>query len=184
MSPQRHKFLALRVYRTRDAKAYDELCDVYMVKIRRYVALKLPRGEDADEVTGEVFLRGWEYMTANQVNHVGSFFFQIAKNLIADFYRSRKPVEALGDKEESVPVNSSLEVQLDAKDEVAVLSRHLRGLKTEHAEVLTLRFFNEMSVGEISRIVGKTPNAVRVLIFRARQALSKSLKKVDNNPSK
>lgn len=178
MSPQRLKFLALRVYRSRDAQAYDELCDEYMQKVKRFVAHKLPRGEDADEVTGEVFLRGWEYMTANAVTNVSAFFYQIAKNLIADFYRSRKLTQPLGEMEDMVKApGSSVENRLDAKDEVSLITEHLSKLKAEHSDILVMRFFNEMSISEIATVLNKNSNAVRVLLFRAKQALNRSLKK-------
>ena len=44
-------------------------------------------------------------------------------------------------------------------------------LKDEYREVLTLRFVNEMSITEIAEALEKSKGNVRVLIYRALQAL-------------
>src|SRR5690348_16569426 len=95
MSPTRVKFLAFRVYRFQDRQAYDDLYAYFGPKLYRFLAFKLPRGEDAEELTGEVFLRAWEYMVASDVQEVGGLYFKIARNLIADFYRKHQATSEL-----------------------------------------------------------------------------------------
>ena len=76
MSALREKFLAFRVYRYADREAYGEIYDLFADRIRRFLVFKLPRTEDADELTSEVFLRGWEYMSSGAVNNMNAFFFR------------------------------------------------------------------------------------------------------------
>ena len=59
MQPIQSKFLAFRIFHARDAEAYRQLYREYRSKIHRFLAMKLPRHEDADEAASEVFLRGW-----------------------------------------------------------------------------------------------------------------------------
>ena len=171
MSPTRIKFLAFRVYRFRDSKSYDDLYVYFGQKVYRFLAFKLPRGEDAEELTAEVFLRAWEYMVASDVQEVGGLFFKIARNLVADFYRKYQPTTELLETSPAAIGKGSLADDVAERLEVERLRASIDRLKPDQSEVLTLRFFHDMSVDEIAAVLQKTPNNVRVLIHRARQAL-------------
>lgn len=170
MSTLRQKFLAFRVYRHRDSAAYGEIYDLFADRIRRFLAFKLPRNEDADELTSEVFLRGWEYMTTGAVNNLNAFFFRIARNLVADFYRKYKITEGI-EQAEQYDDGISLEGEVATKIAGDELLETMRTLKDEYREVLVMRYLSEMEVGEIASALEKTPNSIRVLLHRAKKAL-------------
>lgn len=171
MSDQYIKFLALRIYRNRDAKAFDELYDLYWRRLHRYLLTKLPRPEDATEITSEVFLRGWEYMTSSRVDNVTGLVYRIARNLVADFYRTQKTTESLDDHEPFLAAPGSLEKEVMVKNETEGLLIQLKSLKDEYREVIVLRFLNEMDIAEIAEALEKTPNHVRVTLHRALKSL-------------
>lgn len=167
---RRQSFLLFRIYRFQDTKAYAELYDLYYTRIRRFVFFKVPAGSEVDEVTAEVFLRAWEYMTSSRVDHAGALFYRIARNLIADYYRKRQE-EISTDQIMELPDETDLAKEVEGKEEVAALMLLLREIKEEYREILHMRYLDEMSVKEISQILEKTPNHVRVNLHRARQAL-------------
>jgi RNA polymerase sigma-70 factor, ECF subfamily len=167
---RRQSFLLFRIYRFQDTKAYAELYDLYYTRIRRFVFFKVPEGPEVDEVTAEVFLRGWEYMTSSRVDHAGALFYRIARNLIADYYRKRQE-EISTDQIVELPDRVDLASDVADKEEAQALILLLRELKEEYREILHMRYLDEMSVKEISQILEKTPNHVRVNLHRARQAL-------------
>ena len=176
MSTLREKFLAFRVYRYQDSTAYGEIYDMFADRIRRFLAFKLPRNEDADELAGEVFLRGWEYMTSSAVNNLNAFFFRIARNLVADFYRKYKITEdldAVSDKDDGISVSEEIALKIESDE----LIESLRGIKDEYREVLVMRYLSEMEVGEIASALEKTSNSVRVLLHRAKKALQEKVGK-------
>lgn len=176
MSTLREKFLAFRVYRYQDSTAYGEIYDMFADRIRRFLAFKLPRNEDADELAGEVFLRGWEYMTSSAVNNLNAFFFRIARNLVADFYRKYKITEeldALSEKDDGISVSEKIALKIESDK----LIESLRGIKDEYREVLVMRYLSEMEVGEIASALEKTSNSVRVLLHRAKKALQEKVGK-------
>lgn len=172
------KFLAFRVFRARDGEAYRQLYQEYRDAVYRFLALKLPRHEDVDEVGSDVFLRGWEYMTSNMVEYPQALFYKIAENLIAAFYqqRARRPQEALTDAmEETIPGQTSLAEEVAAADGMAKLLEKIDQLKDEYRQVLLLKYVDELSVEEIAVQLGKTANNVRVILFRARESIKKIL---------
>lgn len=171
MSDQYTKFLALRIYRNRDAKAFDELYDLYWRRLHRYLLTKLPRPEDATEIASEVFLRAWEYMTSSRVENVTGLVYRIARNLVADFYRTQKATEVLEEYEAVLAAPGSIEKDAMVKNETEQLLIHLKSLKEEYREVIVLRFLNEMDIAEIAEALEKTSNHVRVTLHRALKSL-------------
>ncbi len=172
---QHQRFLLFRIYQYQDTNAFAELYDIYYPRIRRYVHFRLPASEDVDELTAEVFLRGWEYATSSRVEQGGALFYRIAKNLIADFYRARVHTEELSEdlvSKEGQYIND----EIDARDQVGRILVAIKELKEEYQDILVMRFIDEMSVKEISEALEKTPNTIRVLLHRARKALEQKLK--------
>lgn len=174
MSALREKFLAFRVRRYGDRDAFGEIYDLFADRIRRFLVFKLPRTEDADELTSEVFLRGWEYMSSGAVNNLNAFFFRIARNLVADFYRKYKPTDGI-EFAEHIDDGTSVQEDVATKIEGDELLAQLRTLKDEYREVLVMRYLSEMEVGEIASALEKTPNSIRVLLHRAKKALQEKV---------
>jgi RNA polymerase sigma-70 factor (ECF subfamily) len=172
---RQHNFLLVRVFRYQDADAYAELYDNYYNRIRRHIAFKIGRKEDVEELASEVFLRGWEYATSSQVENANAFFYRIASNLVADFYRSREkkrsyPIEIVEDLLED---SQSIIEDIDNKQEVKRLLTKILQLKDEYRDILVMRFLDELSIKEIAEALEKTPNATRVTLHRAKNALSR-----------
>lgn len=170
------QLLAFRVFTVRDTDAYRRLYEEYDAPIRRFLAAKLRRREDVDELCSEVFLRGWEYMTANRVENPRALFYRVAHNLIVDHYRasSAVPESVLVETlEEVLPDPSSLVEEVATKQEMSALLEKLRQLKKEYQEVLLMKYVQEFSVEEIAGALQKSSNAIRVLLFRAKRALRK-----------
>lgn len=174
MQRTKQQFLAYRVFRFRDANAYQALYREFVVPIERQLSLKLPRREDVDELTSEVFLRGWEYMTANSVDYPQAFFFRIASNLVASFYRSAKVTESLDSATaQQVAAPGSLAQETEAKEALESLLKKMGSLKDVYQLVLRLRYIDERSIEEIASDLGKSPTNIRVLLHRAKNAFKK-----------
>jgi RNA polymerase sigma-70 factor (ECF subfamily) len=168
----RHKFLLFRVYRFQDSEAYGELYDIFFERIRRFLYFKLPTREDVDEATNEVFLRGWEYATSSRVEQVNAFFYRVARNVIADFYRHRKQEDSLEAAEE-LTARTDIEKEASDREEQKDLLRRLAKMREEYRDVLMMRYLDEMSIHEIGQALEKSSANVRVLLYRAKKALEK-----------
>lgn len=171
MTMRRQKFLLFRVYQFRDTQAYGEIYDVFYAKIRRYIFFKLPSEEEVDELTAEVFLRGWEFATASKVENASALFYRIARNLIADFYRQRRETLSLEENQIEFESKEKLAENVASKLESAELIKQLKRLKDEYREVLVMKYLNEMTTSEIATALDKSANNVRVTLHRAKKAL-------------
>ena len=62
----------------------------------------------------------------------------------------------------------------------ADLSEKLSELKEEYREVIILKYVNELSTGEMAEILDKSKGNIRVLSFRAMEALRKIINTEEN----
>src|SRR5579862_2288407 len=77
---------------TGNSSAFGELYDHYQPMIYRFVAVKVSRREEAEDITHQVFLSAW--INIKNYKHRGhpfsSWLYQIARNQVIDHYRSKR----------------------------------------------------------------------------------------------
>jgi RNA polymerase sigma-70 factor (ECF subfamily) len=183
---EKYLFLKLRV--AKDPEAFGELYNIYVDQIFRFVYFKVSRKEEAEDLTAEVFLKTWQYISEEkEIKSLKAFLYQIARNSVIDFYRKRNVENYFGKSGESEEENEKLqeknitdprknpleEIQLNS--DIEEVKKALQNLKDEYREVIVLKYVEEMSIGEIANILGKTNGAVRVLAHRAIQMLKEAV---------
>jgi RNA polymerase sigma-70 factor (ECF subfamily) len=67
---------------------------------------------------------------------------------------------------------------LENKERTAIINKALYKLKEEDRVLLTLFYFEEISIKEISKIMDLTDDNVKVKLFRSRKKLANILKNV------
>lgn len=131
--------------------------------------------QDAEDITAETFLKVWQYIKeGKKVKSLQAFLYQVARNLVIDFYRRKGvPTESIDEAEITIADRSdlSLEEKMALKSDMAQVESALRQLKDAYREVIVLHFLNELSLSETAKIIGKTPGAARVLLHRGMKAL-------------
>lgn len=168
-----------------DTDAFSEVYDTFFEKIYRFIYLKVPTSQDAEDLSAETFLKTWHHIhDQKSVASLQAFLYQIARNCVVDFYRKRGNAiaESLDEIEDTVIVadrtDLSLEEKMSLKGDMAQIETALRKLKDSYREALVLHYLNELSVGEVAKIVQKSNGATRVLLHRALKALKEVLREV------
>ena len=164
------KLLLYKVRIKKDPEAFAQLYDFYVEPIYRFVYFKLSNREDAEDITSEVFLKTWNYLTASET-HVNSFrhlIYKIARNRIIDVYRERAnrmecPIETI----QNTAITADLRKNIEIKDEGERLLLVMKKLKSEYQEVIHLKYVEGLSAGDIAEILEKRYINVRVLLHRA-----------------
>jgi len=159
-------------------KQFLELYDVHVGKIYRYIFFRVGAEETAQDLTSDVFLKSWEWLNGEsaisarnkQLENPRAFFYQVARNLIADFYRQkdRSPIslEEIADKSIADKKSGPMEEVAKAM-EMDSVREALRQLNDDYREVIIWRYLDEMEIKEIAQILEKSEGAVRVLLSRA-----------------
>lgn len=157
--------------------------DAHADALFRHACFRISNRERALDLTQETFIKAWEYLRGSgEIRHWKSFLYRILNNLIIDEYRRKKeqsldalfaddPVHA----EESIAVDGRTETE-DRLDEELLLAQMrslILALPERHRTVLTLRYIDGFSLGEIAQTLGTSENVISVRIHRATERLKK-----------
>ena len=171
------KLLLYQIRIKKDPEAFAKIYDLYARRIYRFVYFKVSSEEEAQDITADAFLKAWQYLLdekGREVKHLNALLYSIARNRVIDHYRSRaarETVPLIEEAEELISDDRLEQEKAEARIDTQFLEKHLRLLKDEYREVLVMKFLDEMDNAEISRILGKQPGNVRVLVHRATEAL-------------
>ena len=163
-------------------QSFTILYDQHIERIYRFIYLKVDSSETAEDLCSEVFARVWKGFSgieSEQVENPQAFIYQIARNVIADHYREKSKVKIVAIEEvvEDNESNESIEEQTMVNLEMDRIQKILLKLKEDYQNYIIWRYLDELSILEISQIIGKSQDSVRVGVHRALQALKRELEK-------
>jgi RNA polymerase sigma-70 factor (ECF subfamily) len=161
----------------RDAEAYLRLSEAYLDRIYRHLYYRVASTSEAEDLTEQVFWTGWEGIARDDLRSTpfGVWLYRLAQTLVTDYNcapRVPKPLDSVA--------RSTLDVAeivgaLTGALTVAEVPTALAGLRTEHQQVIVLRFIEEVSLPMVSQILGTSDGATRQLQHRALLALGRVL---------
>jgi RNA polymerase sigma-70 factor (ECF subfamily) len=158
-----------------DPGAFDALYSRYVTRIYRYIRLRVSEEQDALDLTQQVFLKALDALPRYHPFGIpfSAWLFRIARNAVTDHHRRSKSSIAWDLLPESLhPIS-------DADPETAALSHEsfsalhatLENLDPYRRELLALRFASELTVREISAVLGKPEATVKSDLRRTLQRL-------------
>ena len=157
-----------------DSGAFAALYDNYVDQVYRHVYYHVSSRTDAEDITQEAFIKAWKAMA--KYKRTGAplvaWLIAIARNLIADHYRTRKETIHLEQFPEQAEVaGNSAETNPEAIAEASFKQSYVRQavlkLKGEKQKVILMRFIDGFSYGKIAKVLHKSEGAVRVIQYRA-----------------
>ena len=167
-----------------DRSAEEELISRLRDRIRMYVSSFIhPVEDDLKDITSEIEmilltnLRQAKF-DPNRRTSAGTYAYGIARNKVREYLRAKKAnKDRINDpvmKNSDVPdVTSGIENE----DLRRVLRIQINQLKTKYRKVLYLRFFEEMSVSQISKLLNIPPHRVSERLNYALKLLQKRCQK-------
>lgn len=160
-----------------EQSAIKLLFERHHVRVFRFI-LRLVRNEAiADELTNEVFLEVWRHANSYEGNSAPmTWILSIAYHRAISSLR-RKREESL-DEEQTLELADEApdpEVSLLTEDKAMLLRNCIETLPAEQRTIIDLAYFQELSVSEVSEVVGIPEGTVKTRLFNARKRLSKLL---------
>lgn len=158
-----------------DPDHFQELYRTYFPRVYAYVAYRLGRTQDAEDVVSEVFFKVVRHMGEFAGQGEGAFaawLFQIARNAIADFYRRNGKVIEAWDALDHLHDNATPPEGLVVQSEDEQLMRHLIGtLSPRRQQVILLKFFAGLRNHEIAVILNLDARSVASHLYRGLEEL-------------
>jgi len=155
-----------------DPESFGELCRRYyhsLVAVADSILLDHHLAEDAAQESLAAACRQLAKLKKQERfgPWIDAICRNIAKDILRELQRQRKPVEAYHERE--------CDYQDD--DQKAILAEALQQLPQHLREVVFLRFYNEMSYRQMSNVLGETEQAIDGRIRRAKKKIAVYLKK-------
>ena len=161
-----------------EAESFGILYDHYSSPIYRFIFLKVNNKSLAEDLFHEVFLSAWQNI--NNYSHKGfpfsSWLYQIARNRVIDYYRTKKDFTEISDEEDRF-ITLTAENVIDHSLNMEKIKGALDQLSEEQSNVIILRFINDLSPAEIALVLNKSEGAVRLMQHIAIANLKKILNK-------
>jgi RNA polymerase sigma-70 factor, ECF subfamily len=163
--------------RNGDTWAFGMIFDHYHEAIYRFIASRVQRPSDAEDLTQHVFVKALEALPRYEARGVpfGGWLFRLARNAVIDHVRTRHEHAELDAVIGWAHGDSGPDEIAVVRQELDAVGSALNGLTEEQREAIALRFFAGLSAREAAEAMGKQEGTVRGLQFRAIAALRRQL---------
>ncbi|MDO8481788.1 MAG: RNA polymerase sigma factor [bacterium] len=163
---------------TQEERDLLEAFDANADALFRHASFRLSDRERAYDLTQDTFLKAWDYLAnGGAIKHYKSFLYKVLHNLIIDEYRkksSRSLDELLEDEAVAPSVEALLsegsaretEERVDERVLVEKIRSFIPELPEDYRVVVTMRFVDDFSIGDIAKTIGASENVVSVRIHR------------------
>ncbi len=160
--------------------AFKYLVDKYK---DRSLALILKVTNDralAEDALQEAFISAFRNLNSYRSDaEFSTWFYRIAYNSALATLRKEKKHPKNYSTSDDTPLANEIRMEsnfLELRDKRVILNEILSRLKDEDRTILTLFYYNDQKVSEISSIMGLKESNVKVRLFRARNTLEIALK--------
>lgn len=155
---------------------FEAIYNQYRDRIRNYIAVKT-NSATADDLTQQAFLKAMENFHLFKYNSsIFTWLFKIAQNIVKNEYRTKSrnkemlhEVIDFQSQSISLDIARNVDIRLD-------ISTALARLNELDQQIISLRFFVDCTLLEISKIIGMPQSAVKNRLYRALNKLKKELK--------
>ena len=151
----------------------DELYRAQLVPLCRFLRLKLPDRQEAEEVAHEAYMRLCKADKRTRIENPRSFLYRIAVNLVTDRYRALKHKRAEVNIDD-VQVHTELvyeginpERQAAVSQQIAVLTEVVKNLPPKCREVFIMHRFKQITHTDIASQLGISRQMVEKHVAKA-----------------
>ncbi|MCA9386453.1 sigma-70 family RNA polymerase sigma factor [Candidatus Dojkabacteria bacterium] len=162
-----------------DLSAFDQIYSFYFNRVYGYCFKRTSNHSITEEIVSQVFLKAVEnikkFDTKKQVRF-GSWLYTTAHNLIIDFFRATKKYTSFENWQ--IETTDNLEHQLSVSEYQKQVAFVMTKLKPRYQKVLSLRFFSELELSEIAKIMKTSNKNISVVLYRAGKDFEKKYRKI------
>ena len=185
-TPREDEAVLVARLRSGDSRAFEELVRTHMARLLRVARRFLDSEEDARDAVQDAFIAAFRSIGEfESTARLSTWLHRIVINaaLMKLRTRRRKPEDDIEtylprfledghQVESSVPwTESSAETELERTETANLVRAAISRLPESYRVVLMMRDIEELSTEETAQMLGLTPNAVKIRLHRARQAL-------------
>ena len=168
--------------------AWEALLKAYSRKIYNLCYRFTGRGEEAEDVTQEVFIKVFQTLKSYHAaqGSFGTWLNRVARNHLVDHYRRARKDRVTSSLEEELPEAEQLPSphmeptgQVESRERREVLQQALDKLSPDLREAVILRDLHDLDYEEIAQVLSVPQGTVKSRINRGRLELGRVLKRME-----
>lgn len=162
--------------------AFANLVNRYKHMVFTLAMKILKNAEEAEDVSQDVFLKAYQALPKFKGDSkFSTWIYKIAYYRSLDYLKKQKRTLRTdsmdSDAEYDLPSIENTLDALEADERKKTIKKAVDELSEDNAIVITLYYFEELSLTEIAEIMNIEANTVKVRLFRSRERLAEILKK-------
>ena len=169
-----------------DTNAFAVLVDRYKDLVYTLAMRMMKNREEAEEVAQDAFIKTYKSLDKFKgESKFSTWIYRVAYNTCLDRLKKNKRTQNTVTIDEYTEhqvktIDNALD-KIEASEKKEAIQQCIELLPSDDSFLLTLYYFEELSLEEIGKIVGLKPNNVKVKLFRSRKKLATILKeRLDN----
>lgn len=157
--------------------AFHQLVHLYQGAVFRMVYIRVRSQMDAEDLTQDIFLQAFNRLhRLKEAEKFRSWLFRIALNRVRDFHRRklfRAMFKAPSDDDASIACELATDDDCEMPEHLAKkdfwnrIQKTLNQLSRMERDVFLLRFFDNLSIVEITKAMGKKESTIKTHLYRA-----------------
>jgi len=179
MDPQKERELIEKAKQS--LEAFDQLYEYYLPKIYGYLINRTGDKDLAEDLTSQTFIKAMSKIKSykDQGKSFGAWLYGIAHNNLIDYFRKHK-ASTIFDLNRLESEASAEKAAIESEHK-KILLKAMSELPDQYQEVLSLKFFEELTNSEIAEIVGTKKENIALKVHRSLKALEKVLRRHDQS---
>jgi len=179
MSQKPDEYLINRVIRG-ESNAYAELVDRYKHMVFTLALKILKNREDAEEIAQDTFLKAYNALKDFKGDSkFSTWLYKIAYyGSLDSLKKNKRQVETtkidISEEYNIASIDNVLD-SMEEKERAEIIKSAIQQLPADDSVLITLYYFETLSMNEISKVMETSPNTVKVRLYRGRKRLAKIL---------
>lgn len=149
-------------------EALADIYEAYFLRVYRFVYYRVSHKETAEDLTEDTFVKAFAGIKNLQTTAAfEGWLFQIARNLVIDYYRKKKQLVPLDTIENTLEYDTNVVDIINLQIEQSILIKLLKELNDEQQSVIKMKFMEDLDNSTIAKLLNKSEGSIRVIQHRA-----------------
>ena len=154
---------------------WEKIYDQYSGKVMGYIAARVQRRADAEDLCADVFEKAYKKIDAYDESKasLSTWIFTITRNTVIDYFRWNKVMD---EPDENIAAEGEIDDNLLTQETLSELAAALNKLPEELQDIIVLAYYDGKPLTEIAMMMRLSYGAVKLRHQKALGLLKKEMR--------
>ena len=140
---------------------WENIYDLYCGKVMGYIAARVQRRADAEDLCADVFEKAFRKRDAFDASKasISTWIFTITRNTVIDYFRKTRPTE---EPDENLASDEEVDEHLLSQETLSELASALNRLPEELQDIIVLMYYDGKPMTEVATMMGLSYGAIKL----------------------